>query len=107
MQANSHCWINESIAKQTALLHSMIRVLDLLGRGFWPIEKQFVVLRPHLHIPGHRLVVKVDVFWDRAEEHMQKLVLFADQLQFVLIAKDLVPTMRSLEGIANVRGVRI
>ena len=74
------------------------------GEACGPSSSSLGVLRPDLHVAGHRLAVKLQVVRDGAEQHVHQRRFLADQCQLVLVAQDFVPAVRPLVGVAQMSG---
>ena len=68
--------------------------------GPWPIQEQFVSPGPDLGVPGHRLVVQVDVDGVAAKKYVGHTVLFRSNAELVFVPLQVLPAMCSPVGVS-------
>ncbi len=65
----------KTIAEQSAFLHALKGLVDVVAAGVGSIQEQMIIARPYLHIAGHRLAVEAQVVFVGTEDHVGQLVL--------------------------------
>jgi len=99
--ADTHGREVKAIAEHPPCLHGPHRQLQFVLCRRRTIQQQVAVQRPKLSVAGHRLVIKFKIVGNAAEQDMHERMLAFEQFQFILVAEDFVPAMRSLVGVAH------
>ena len=80
------------------------RADQICSSGPRPIQEQFVAPGPDLGVPGHRLVIQVDVDGLAAEKYVRNPVLFRSYAELVFVPLQVLPAMCSPVGVPPLVG---
>src|SRR5207244_1788291 len=75
--------------------------LDVSAGRPGSVEKQLVIVRPDLHVPGHGLAVEPHVVGCSAEQDVQEFIVAPFQLELVFVAMNPSPAMGPPVSVAH------
>src|SRR5216683_3695487 len=101
MSAHAHGGKLKTIAKESALLSHVSGLLNFFRPSIGTIQQHLKIMSPHLDVARHRLAVQAEVVGNGAEEDVQKLVFALKESDFVVVAQDPRPAVRTLVGVAH------